>query len=133
MKFELKEVGKVKTPRFEIEVEYEHGDSDSHNTSLTVVESDDFKDLEKYITKFNELKINVYKNRTQGQEFPIEYQEQFDSWDFNFPIDGLSVSIELERDVYCNDEMLAYFADISINNIFYFDENNRKFEVLWQE
>jgi hypothetical protein len=133
MKFELKEVKKDKTPRFEIEVEYEHGDSDYHNRILTILESDNFKDLEKYITKFNEIKNNIKKNRRSSQDFPKEYQEQFADWEFYFPIDGLDVGIELERDVYCNDEMLAYFADIEIMSLFYFDENDCKFEVLWQE
>lgn len=89
------------------------------------MESGDFQDLEKYITKFNEIKNNVNKNRRSSQEFPKEYQEQFADWNFYFTIDGLNVGIELERDVYCNDEMLAYFADIEIMSLFYYDENDK--------
>lgn len=132
MKFELKEVEKAKTPRFEIEVEYEHGDSEVHNRILTVLESGDFQDLEKYIVRFEEIQKIVEDERSGGKDFPEYFKKQFKK-DLNLSVDGLDVKIELERDVCCSEEFADYFADMSITSLFFYDENDKKFEVLWQE
>lgn len=136
MKFEMTALEKTLTPYFEIEVEYEHGDSDFHNTVTDVIKSTDLKDLELYIKAFKEMSNDISANRSESKQFPEKYKENIDRWDFYFPVQGLEkldVSIEWQKDIHCGDEMLAYFADMTIMQVHYFDEKGNKFKVSWTE
>lgn len=134
MKFELKPLSKSKKPYFEIEIDYEHGDSDSHNTVKSVLKSSDLKDLELYITAFEEMSKAISDNRSERKDFPEKYKDKITAWDFSIKVEGLGksdVSIEWQKDVYCRDDMLAYFADMNIMRVIYCDEKGNKFEVTW--
>ena len=134
MQFELKSIVKNVLPRFEIEVDYEHGDSDHSNSSWTEIRSGDLKDLEKYILLFDELKTAIRENRRQSSPFPDKFLADINNWEFNFQvdIDGEPVYIEIERDATAHEAML-YFAEMTMMQVLFYDEKGEKFQVYWRD
>lgn len=117
------------TPRFEVTLQYLHGATDYNvRYDVAVVPSGDLGDLEKYITRFNELSDMVEENRTDGVEYPVEYRSDFEDYFASFDVEGLDVvSIELINDE-TNDDFDC-FARMAIADIFYYNEHGTKFKV----
>jgi hypothetical protein len=129
MKFNLTPVGSDSTPRFEVTIQYLHGATDyTVRHDIAVIPSGDLGDLEKYITRFNELSHMVEANRTDGVEYPVEYRGDFEDYFAIFEVEGLDVvSIELVNDE--TDDDFDCFARMSITEIFYYNEHGAKFKV----
>lgn len=129
MKFNLTPVDNDANPRFELSIQYIHGETDyTVRHDMAVLPSGDFGDLEKYISRFNELRDMVEANRTDGVEYPVEYRGDFEDYFFSFEVEGLDVvSIELVNDE-TNDEFDC-FARMAIAEIFYYNEHGAKFKV----
>lgn len=133
MQFEMKPIAQNVTLRFEVEVSYGHGDSDHNNSSWTTIPSGNLKDLEKYILLFNELEAAVSANRQQSTPFPDKFWIDIKRWEFDFQVDvnGEPVYIGLERDATAHESML-YFADMTLMQVVFYDENGEKFQVYWK-
>lgn len=129
MKFNLTPVEIDSTPRFEVTIQYLHGATDyTVRHDIAVIPSGDLSDLEKYITRFNELSHMVEANRTDGIEYPVEYRGDFEDNFTSFEVEGLDVvSIELVNDE--TDDDFDCFARMWIAEIFYYNEHGAKFKV----
>lgn len=110
-------------------IQYLHGATDyTVRHDIAVIPSGYLGDLEKYITRFNELSHMVEANRTDGVEYPVEYRGDFEDYFASFEVEGLDVvSIDLVNDE-TNDEFDC-FARMSITEIFYYNEHGAKFKV----
>jgi hypothetical protein len=106
---------------FEFVFHFEHGDADSSEKYSIFHQNMNEQQLFAYLKKANEIFDMIQQSRSTGTPLPKDFEDQAKSDHFTIPV---------ELDLYVKTHMSHYYAATSILQIFFYDQDGQKFQVI---